>query len=1028
MTNSLLLGTEMANPAQVAEQIRFALAQLPARNAHHAFEEICRHIALQFICTNVLPATGPVSARGDQGRDFETFRSYLRDELGPYGAFLGSVSEGTIAFVCTTQANDVAAKVRSDIDQVCASGHPVHEVQAFTLNAVPVGHRHALQEAIQEAHGVRLELHDAVSISELLARPEGFWIAEQYLALPAEVRPDPPPDDGDLAEDYLVRRSTWREQEVEFASLGVFLELKSGLRESMFREAARADLPFWLGRMRELLAHAGLPANIQQRARYELVVATLRGTGDMRLVDDVARAYLDESLTEAEPARLGDACTLLMYVVGAALHGVTTIQLAEISRWHRALTQRIEGLIPGEPPHRRAALLSSLGFLGLYPVLSGDDLPEPRSSSELIVTPPWAPIGTTLTREYEYRDSVRALSAYTELMDGIDDAPLFPLNTLAHIVHFQMPLWSTQASWRELVKRIDDESAARGGRSIVAERARDRAMALMDDDQVLSALEELHSAQVDWWTGDTLRGSVLAALTIAQLYRELHLHTVAKAYALAATATAAADPDEDLVDLVPRGLLMAASCEFLSGAWCSAADLYDRALVAQHEFGRGGVDLDENPMIQDAILHLGCILLCARHTSPALVAEFESSVQRSGVLDLLDEWVDDRLAPLADSWQSFGDGKMSDRPFSDTGDTRSIRFAALGTTWTLLTDNDDEMVLVAERFAAGVQAMLAALAHEDLCLIPTAITVRIDVWQEQASDAQARIEAQPSNDGREWVVRLAPIGVASNPDLEAVHADLLGALAVILREASLLPADDLFSAMDRGFQRGLGNRLMTAVQLEQFVGTFAVGQGGEFDRRSVAMPWDAHGGTPSEHEELRWQDGPGPTYSRDTANELLNYRYRTLLRGIRITLARLLASREFSTLVARLRREGWLDWHILTAVMNIALNYRLASSGPMPPSKERMEEALQRFSGPEDAKDVPIPLGAFTYERMNETRRVAMLSVANNWGLECHQRTPDMPAIERLLSARYGYWDDDVPHVDPCLQSQPSGNPLIITT
>lgn len=1026
MTNSLLLGTEMANPAQVAEQIRFALAQLPARNAHHVFEEICRHIARQFICTNVLPATGPVSARGDQGRDFETFRSYLRDELGPYGAFLGSVSEGTIAFVCTTQANDVAAKVSSDIDRVCASGHPVHEVRAFTLNSVPVGHRHALEESIQDAYGVRLELHDAESIAELLAQPEGFWVAEQYLALPAEVRPDPPPDDGDLPEDYLERRSTWREQEVEFASLGVFLDLKSGLRESMFREAARADLPFWLGRMRELLAHAELPADIQQRARYELAVATLRGTGDMRLVDDVARAYLDESLTEAEPARIGDACALLMYVVGAALHGVTTIQLDEINRWHGGLTQRIEGLIAGEPPHRRTALLSSLGYLGLQPVLSGDDLPEPRSGSDVIVTPPWAPIGTTLTHEYDYRDPVRALSAYTELMDSIGEAPLFPLNTLALVVQFHMPLWSTQPAWRELLKRIDDESAARGGRSIVAERARDRAMALMDDDRVLSALEELHSAQVDWWTGDTLRGTVLAALTIAQLYRELGLHMVAKAYALAAAVTAATDPDEDLVDLVPRGLLMAASCEFLSGAWCSAADLYDRALVAQHEFGRGGVDLDEDPMIQDAMLHLGCILLCARHTSPELAAGIESSVQRSGVLDFLNESIDDRPERLADSWQSFGEGEMSSRPFSDTGDTRCIRFAALGTTWTLMTDNDDEMVLVAERFAAGVQAMLAALAHEDLCLIPTAISVRIEARQEQAPDAQDRIEAQPGNDGREWVVRLEPTGAASDPDLKAVHADLLGALVVILREASLLPADDLFSAMERGFQRGLGNRLMTAVQLEQFVDTFDVGQSSEVDRRNVAVPWDAQKGTPNEHGELRWQDGPGPTYSRDTADGFLQTRYDTLAQSLRVTIPQLSLSEEFRSLVAGLRAEGWLDWHILTAVGNITINYRHPIGVSMPPSEETQRQIMQAASNPESPTASPVPIGLFTHERMHEARQTAMFSLLRHWGLECHQETPDISGVERLLAARYGYWDEDVPHDDPFSEAGDTSGLLII--
>lgn len=128
----------MATAAQAASQIRFALSQLPAHNAHHVFEDICRHLTTQFICSNVLPATGPVSAGGDQGRDFETFRSYLRNELGPHGGFLGLVSDGTIAFVCTTQAEDLAAKVAHDIEKICASGHPVHEVKAFSLASLPV--------------------------------------------------------------------------------------------------------------------------------------------------------------------------------------------------------------------------------------------------------------------------------------------------------------------------------------------------------------------------------------------------------------------------------------------------------------------------------------------------------------------------------------------------------------------------------------------------------------------------------------------------------------------------------------------------------------------------------------------------------------------------------------------------------------------------------------------------------------------------------------------------------------------------
>ena len=78
----------MANPAGADGQIRFALTLLPDHIAHHEFEHICRYLSQQFICSNVLPAIGPVSAGGDQGRDFKTFRTYLREELGPHGAFL----------------------------------------------------------------------------------------------------------------------------------------------------------------------------------------------------------------------------------------------------------------------------------------------------------------------------------------------------------------------------------------------------------------------------------------------------------------------------------------------------------------------------------------------------------------------------------------------------------------------------------------------------------------------------------------------------------------------------------------------------------------------------------------------------------------------------------------------------------------------------------------------------------------------------------------------------------------------------
>ena len=229
---------------------------------------------------------------------------------------------------------------------------------------------------LRNAYEVRLEFHDAESIANLLARPDGFWIAERFLSIPAEIRPETAAIDGDLSAEYVEGRRRWREKGSPNPTLGDFIDLKAGLRKATFQQDARGDLPFWLGLIRQLLANPELPAHIRQRARYELVVATLRGTNDFRPVDDVARTYFKESLGETEPARLQDASTLLLYANTAVRAGLSSLTPAELGDWNVQLTRQTQDLVNHETPHRRASLLDALGHLGLHPVLTEADILE----------------------------------------------------------------------------------------------------------------------------------------------------------------------------------------------------------------------------------------------------------------------------------------------------------------------------------------------------------------------------------------------------------------------------------------------------------------------------------------------------------------------------------------------------------------------------------------------------------------------------------------------------------------------------
>src|SRR5829696_6569683 len=117
----------MGDPAQVSSLIRFAMEQLSERNAQHEWEHLCRHFARARICSNILPATGPVQGGGDQGRDFETFRTYLRASPIADTTFVGLVSDKPIAFACSLK-KQIVTKIKSDVGTIVSSGSTVEAI------------------------------------------------------------------------------------------------------------------------------------------------------------------------------------------------------------------------------------------------------------------------------------------------------------------------------------------------------------------------------------------------------------------------------------------------------------------------------------------------------------------------------------------------------------------------------------------------------------------------------------------------------------------------------------------------------------------------------------------------------------------------------------------------------------------------------------------------------------------------------------------------------------------------------------
>src|SRR5688572_18627255 len=98
--------------AVVRQQIRFALAGLGARNANHEFEHLCRDFARARISPSLLPSTGPVSAGGEHGRDFETFTTFAADDGQRKMVFANTL----------TQSARLPQKNRSDLGKIMSGG------------------------------------------------------------------------------------------------------------------------------------------------------------------------------------------------------------------------------------------------------------------------------------------------------------------------------------------------------------------------------------------------------------------------------------------------------------------------------------------------------------------------------------------------------------------------------------------------------------------------------------------------------------------------------------------------------------------------------------------------------------------------------------------------------------------------------------------------------------------------------------------------------------------------------------------
>lgn len=730
----------MSDHVEISDYIKYSLSELGARNGHHLFEELCFHLAKSIVTPDLMFMTGPVSVGGDQGRDFETFR--------------GNRAGRDIVFACTLQKDNLPTKVRSDVVRIITAGRHSDEINVMCAANLAGSTRHDLEAEVLRTHGVHLEVFDGTNIADKLAQPANFWIARRYLRIPESMAPESPTG----TNRYTESRGRWLGRTEPISTLGELFDVQESAREIVFDDGPVADLEFWLEHIRRIANPVG--ESLARKAFYQLAALSLRGTESMHGLETDLAAYFGRIAEVEDEVEVEDVEVLLNYAASATLTGRCDLGRVALAQWRSTLIARIGDLISqSNRPGRRCALRLSLGGAHLIPVDEDDPFPDEAIDA--------------------------AMTSWLELVAESDRAPYFPIRRVAKLLDALVVLVIDHHNYVELrdglAVRIHERFQAETTAS-----ARDRALALMKASRPLDALSDLHRVRRAWFVRDTLRGTILTSLLIAECYRRLKLPAASKMFLLAAAHNALADVGPEVNDLIPKSVFLAAQVDYEAGAWMGAVELTEIAILLYDELGAAPWAA-EDPSYDQNFMMLFAPYGLARAYRPTAVEPIRGALERAGILHVAPSgpglWDDTTEADAAAKFSAEGLF-----PFADCGMRRTMTSTALGHDICVTFDNTFEAALAGERFLATLEVTVAAIAADGLAMTPTRLIIDVSIV---GGLDTTQINQTPSADGPVWRVSI-PSGTTA---LDVIRGTAGAALAVL--QDAVVAGDETQQTIER---------------------------------------------------------------------------------------------------------------------------------------------------------------------------------------------------------------------------------------
>jgi hypothetical protein len=980
--------TSSMNPDQLAKYIQYRLAMMGEENAHHRFEDLCFRLAKATVASHLLPPTGPVSAGGDQGRDFESFRL---DGAGGNVTriFATAISTAdTIVFACTTQKGsdaELARKIKHDV-ATATTRDPKPTVVYFyaaSLTLAPAA-RHGLQDWAKREHGLSLEVIDQRAIAELLTDPPNRWLAQHYLSLP----------EGMLPQDEAgpVRPGWYEEAKRRFGSptdrlLATHAEFSLVVRcarHAWQTEGLEVDDGLWLDLLSDLwAAPTGFSTEQGLRAFYEAFVYLYRGRERCGLEPHFSH-YVSGLIAFDDLGLAQDIQCFASYLVMGAARERIALDWVEVEHLFRALVTWIETKIDNPPgPAVSSDLLVARGSLVFCEVPLADGPPTNESIEAL---------ATETLRWWN-----RALDVGQELIS-------FPLLRLGQLLANGEVTLAESPDYDAFVARLDRACEQRHTSEGLAEHRRDRAIHFFEAGRFLDALPPILAAKRHWHNGDRIRGSLLASMISSQCLQRLDLIWAAKRALYDVIGVCNRTGDKQHGDLLTDAVFGLAELEYLSGEWATALCTYRLGLALHTEYKPDAGNFEKHPRLLQSVSCIVTMLVAGDLAAPGFLAWGQRVVESWDVTEELARFGD----TLRSTWEEQGVSRgelgegypLHGPPLADLAPKRQVRWQALGLTWEVAWSRDYELESLGIEFAAVLQFIQAGLAKRCFHLLPTAVFVELVPWRAK----QAPATPVPTPDGVRFKVMLP----TSDDPTMGLRKVALVAAAMVVEAVSVEPQ------LAKKLLDLVGNLVPDGV----FVGATAL------EGRGIVLPLDTWReamtapSPPAPGMQLKssrstglpWRAGTSPLFSRAKADEHLRSRYETGFRAARPVLEAHGARPELHRLVAELRAEGWLDWQIVSALAGAVVSEHLNTLQRRGASRQAIEGVIpEQMRRAMNGDYRPPPWSPSFEESIRPSLEVSLGRALQTWGLQMNHPRLEISVLRSFLGERFMHFTDDLP-------------------